>query len=455
MNKKWCIESAKIEASKFKTRFEFQKESNSCYGYCHRNNILDIICEHMEIRKQKWCVESAKIVALKYTSRSTFQKENYGCYKYCKKNKLLDIVCSHMIQKQQKWTHDLAKIEALKYKSRNTFNKYSHGCYMYCVKHNILDDVCSHIIEKQQKWSHDLAKDIALKYTSRTTFQKENYGCYRYCVRHNILDDVCSHMVVKRFTWSYDLAKIEALKYNNRTEFYKNNNACYTYCTRRKILDDVCSHMVQLGNHNLRFIYVFEFNNDKEKSVYVGLSYNPKIRYNSHISEEKSPVYKHIKKTNDNFIFKIITEKAINCVDAQILEHETIQEYKNNGWNILNKGKTGKGSSSLGGIPKKWTKDMIIYEASNYKTKTDFRKKCNSAYYAAHKNGWLDEICSHMIETRKPNGYWNDKNNCYNESLNYPNKSQFQINCKSGYESSRKNGWLDEFYPKNKHKNLL
>ena len=36
--------------------------------------------------------------------------------------------------------------------------------------------------------------------------------------------------------------------------------------------------------------------------------------------------------------------------------------------------------------------------ALKYFTKTDFKKKSSSAYDSSCKNGWLNDICSHMIK---------------------------------------------------------
>jgi predicted GIY-YIG superfamily endonuclease len=44
----------------------------------------------------------------------------------------------------------------------------------------------------------------------------------------------------------------------------------------------------------------------------------------------------------------------------------------------------------------KWNYENIKIEALKYNYKKDFRKNCRSAYNSAIKNGWLDEICSHM-----------------------------------------------------------
>lgn len=44
----------------------------------------------------------------------------------------------------------------------------------------------------------------------------------------------------------------------------------------------------------------------------------------------------------------------------------------------------------------------------------------------------------------KPFGYWNNKDNCFNEAKKYRNKYELQTNCMGCYNGLRRNGWLDE-----------
>ena len=85
--------------------------------------------------------------------------------------------------------------------------------------------------------------------------------------------------------------------------------------------------------------------------------------------------------------------------------------------------------------------------AKTCKTKTEF-KKYYTAYLYSKKNNWLDEICSHMEIIKHPNGYWNNKEICFEESLNYKNKQEFKTYRRSAYNYSYTNGWLNEFFPK-------
>jgi predicted GIY-YIG superfamily endonuclease len=195
--------------------------------------------------------------------------------------------------------------------------------------------------------------------------------------------------------------------------------------------------MSPLGHKYKRCIYSYEFD---DKSVYVGLTYNIDKRQHSRNSDKNDQVTKHINKTNKIPIRKILTD-YIDVNDAIKMEQKYIKEYMDNGWKILNISKAG----GIGSNDIKWIYDKCAIEAKKYITRTEFKINSCGAYYASLKNGWMDEICKHMIEKplSKPHKYWNFKN-CKEEALKYINKKQFKINNASAYNSALRNGWLDD-----------
>jgi hypothetical protein len=91
-----------------------------------------------------------------------------------------------------------------------------------------------------------------------------------------------------------------------------------------------------------------------------------------------------------------------------------------------------------------WTKENCRKEALNYLTKKEFRHLSKSAYRAACKNKWIDEVCSHMkpVSARFPYGHWNVKENILQQAAKYPSISLFFKRCGSAYSAARKHGWL-------------
>lgn len=48
---------------------------------------------------------------------------------------------------------------------------------------------------------------------------------------------------------------------------------------------------------------------------------------------------------------------------------------------------------------------------------------------------------------RKPNGYWTYER-CKEEAGKYKSRNDFCVSNCSAYQAARRNGWLDEFFPK-------
>jgi len=389
------------------------------------------------------------------------------------------------------WTKENCRKEALKYNGRYEFFKASRGAYKSSLRNGWLDDICDHMVELRKPIGHwDIKENCrkeALKYNGRNKFQKESRGAYTSSRRKGWLDELCSHMVeLRKPIGHWDIkenCRKEALKYKIRIEFQKESGGAYQSSRRNGWLDDVCDHMEVVGNLKMRGIYVFEF---EDKSAYVGLTYNFKKRYNTHINSIKSSVYKHIEETNLTPKFIQLTE----YMDEELASKEEtmwVNKYISNGWDMLNIRNTGglgggilkwdydsckkealkyKGryefkegncgayeSSRRNGwlddicshmLSYGWTKENCNKESLKYKTRIEFQKGSKNAYQSSRRNGWLDDVCGHMEILRKPNGHWDIKENCRKEALKYKTRTEFRKGTSRAYGSSRKNGWLDE-----------
>lgn len=94
-------------------------------------------------------------------------------------------------------------------------------------------------------------------------------------------------------------------------------------------------------------------------------------------------------------------------------------------------------------------------EAKHYKRRVDFLKFSPSFYYYARRKQILDEVCSHMSKPKiKPKGFWTYAE-CNNVAKLCLNRAAFKIKYVSAYCSSRKNKWLDDFFPPKKQKNKI
>ena len=281
-------------------------------------------------------------------------------------------------------------------------------------------------------WTKELCHQEALKYNTRGEFRKLSGSAYGRSIKKKWLNDICKHMIKiknpKGF-WTKDKCLEEALKYNTRSEFNKNSVSAYCKAYDCNWLDDICSHMLLTGNKYKRCIYAYEF---KDNFVYIGLTFDINKRNCEHM--RIGPVFNHINITS-LYPNLVILNDYVNIELSVKKEHDYILLYKKNGWNLLNKAKSG----ALGGGKEKWTKKKCLEEALKYNNVKDYRKNSLS-YRASVRNKWLDEICLHMNRSKKSKNYWT-KERCIKESLKFNIKSDFQKNSPGAYYASIKNNF--------------
>jgi len=290
-------------------------------------------------------------------------------------------------------------------------------------------------------WTKERCHKEALKYNTRGEFSKKSSSAYARARNMKWMEEICSHM--KSVTskpngyWTKEKCHEEALKYSHKKNFYEKSLTAYEKSINKNWINEICSHMKDNHIEQKRCIYAHEFS---DKCVYIGLTNNLSKRTYTHYKKtnNNSSVYEHFKKIDEKSKVKQLTD-YINERVAIIKENQYVKIYKLLGWYILNKNKTG----NLGGGKIKWTKEKCQVEALKYNNKTNFYTKSKGAYEKCIRKKWLDEICSHMIEKNKPNGYWTKKR-CHEEALKYNSRGEFYKNSTVAYDKAQKNKWLDE-----------
>ncbi len=295
----------------------------------------------------------------------------------------------------------------------------------------ILNEEIGLIQESPKKWTKEMVHKIALDYTNKTEFNKNAKAAYGAAKKYGWFEDVTSHMTSPIIKWTKETIASEAKKYKTRDGFRKGSPKAYGAAHSWGIMDEVCQHMVPLGDLFNRLVYAYEF---PDNTAYIGLTHDKDER--DYLHRIKGPISKHISETGLQPILKIISADYIDAVDAQNLEACTIESYKKDGWNLLNKAKAG----SLGMCKVFWTKDKVQNEANKFQRRVDFQKKSSKAYNAALRNGWLDEVCDHMENTFIE---WT-KEKVQDIAKEYSKLIDFQRNSPKAYSAAQRNGWLDE-----------
>ena len=337
------------------------------------------------------------------------------------------------MRKVNYWTKEKCQEVALKYETKNDFRLKDNYPYVKSYKNGWLDDICSHMQPDKKKPRGYWTKEKCIECLSLNEKFRTAYAvCYRNGWLKSVYEKFKSSKKKPKGYWTIEHCQEEALKYKSRKDFRKGSSWSYLTCLKNGWIDDVCKHMKPIGNLIKRCIYVFEFS---DNCAYIGLTYNYDERILKHQKDQKSSVYKHINSGN-SFITKQLTD-YISIEKSTKLEKFYVELYKKNKWLILNKIKTG----GVGSVKEKWTYDKCKEEALKYTSRKEFHK--STAYHKARRNGWLDDVCSHMEQKVKPSGYWT-KERCAEIALKYKTRKEFNKNDVNVYNTCVRNDWLDD-----------
>ena len=339
-------------------------------------------------------------------------------------------------KKIEDYTREECVSLALYYGNLITFRRKAYNACAAAHKYGWWNDIKMMIGQRLSMTKEECHK-IALRYHTPREWERNDARTYNYAKNHKWIPDITIHM--KRIVDYTDESVAEiALNYETRTEFARAVGGAWNYARTHGILDKVCAHMVTRGSRRERIIYVFEFD---DHHAYVGLTFNIKDRLSCHLTNTKSAVYRYIKETGCNYLFKTISgwlpEKA-----SQDEEQRMIEKYESEGWTMLNTMHGG----GLGACRKKYTFEYCKQIASGYHYKKLFMEENPSAYQIIHKNGWQKDIFAHMEKWTKCKERYPDEK--IREIVRKcRNREQLKKEHNSLYQYLLKNKLLDKYIP--------
>lgn len=92
---------------------------------------------------------------------------------------------------------------------------------------------------------------------------------------------------------------------------------------------------------------------------------------------------------------------------------------------------------------RKWDRKSVERVAAKYTDVADFRINQSGAYSWCARNKLIPEITKNMRRSRRPNGYWT-KDKCAEVAKKFNHRKDFEIAHPSAYVAARRNNWLNE-----------
>lgn len=452
--RRWTYETCFEEAKKYDSRGDFANNMPRAYTVALQNGWLEDYHWFERQLHAPWTYEDCWNEALKFKTKGEFSMGASSAYIKARKNGWLDdftwFLSRHEAtsRKLRKWTYETCYEEAKKYNTIKDFRANSSVAYSIACKNKWNKDytwlssapgtLASGI---RRVWTYEKCFEEAKKYNSRWDFGKKCRGAYTAALEDGWISDY-TWFEAKWGKWNHETCYEEAKKYTSRGEFGHKNGSAYSVALKNGWLDEYTwleNVAINMYKDQIDCVYVYEFL--EQKAAYIGrtLMERKNDRDKEHVFSHDS-VVKFARKHDIAVPPMKLLEVNLTVRQGAEREGYYVNKYKEDGWIVLNKAKTG----SLGALGlDKWTKKTCLDEAKKYKTKISFMKGSGSAYNKAREKGWLKDYIW-LKEIHKPNNYWTYEK-CYEEAQKYATRTELQNAPNRAYEVARKNGWLDDY----------
>lgn len=504
----WNYENCYNDALKYTSRSEFKKGNHLAYRIAIKNGWLDDY-DWFSRPNSKWNYQSCLEEAKKYSIRSEFANGCSGAYRVACRNKWIDDYTwlptdgRHLKYKKSKWNYENCYKEAKKYKSRGEFAKQNNSAYNSARKHKWIDDY-TWLRDERLDLINDRIDcvyayefpDMLAVYVGRTLIKRKkdrdrehlyvrNDTVVKFAIKHNkrvplpkYLEDnlTIKEGVEKECFWinkyreqgwqvlnkakggsiggigkgktkfTYDICYEQARLCKTRTEFKNCGNNAYRVALRNGWIKDYTW-----------FVDGKIVGADKRRKYDYQTCYEEASKYNTITEFEKGSHGACIAARTNGWMkdytwFTILWQEKWNRETC----YEEAKKYTS-----INDFSSNSGSAYVTACKNKWIGDYTwlqrkrikrgtwksyekcYNEALKYTKMYDFERLSNSAYNSSVRNGWINDF-TWLELTRKPRNYWNYEN-CYSEAKKYKTIVAYQKGSSGSYNSARKNGWLKDY----------
>ena len=250
---RWSEEALFAEASKYRFRVDFQRNSKGAYLSAYRKGILNDVCAHMDrqlAERGYWNIENCRVEAMRYDARGQFMRGSGSAYNSALANGWLDEICKHMIKDADGYHYMVYGILNRRLKkayvgvTKQQFNKrmsmHKQGGSTRASEIAQLEDTEFVRLTEYRFLSNDL-KDA-----------EEEWAEYLLGQKFEVLNDgrLFGRTGVSMRIYTDDMIQQEALKYSSRADFKRRSPRHYDAACSQRILNNVCSHMRAIKEKN-------------------------------------------------------------------------------------------------------------------------------------------------------------------------------------------------------------
>ena len=250
----WTYDNCKAEAGKYTNKSDFYKLSHSAYQSAVNHGWYDVITSHF-IDIDKIVInynnyDLCKLEASKYRTRTDFSKNSKLAYKYSNQNNWLDDFFPITNETDRGFwkIKENCQVAASKCQNLKEFKDNYYLAFIYSKKNNWLVDfnLINNKILTFEKY-----KEFASSCTGRWDFNKKYGKKWANTASKNGWHDIVFPDGAK-LPITFDRCKAAAADCHTRLEFQQKFPHLYNYSSKKKWLDELCQHLPKQSGRPLK-----------------------------------------------------------------------------------------------------------------------------------------------------------------------------------------------------------
>ena len=397
-------------ASTFKSRGELHKKRSYVYTRCVELGILDEVLPRLT---NKWMKEKLIEVASKYEYKADFLEANPTAYAACKKYGVLDIVFTRGRRPCSKYTYEVCREIASHFNSKVAFKRGKVSAYDRSV---------------EMGWIDEFAKDFNY-ISTREAIAETVSGTYKKNGAKYWSDDELI-AVAKQYTRLIDFTHNAPREYS--VALRRGLVPTFTWLERAEFIDGYAGDT----------IYAYEFSSTNH--AYVGRTDNMNRRHREHLDKKHPDTVMRYALSNGLEVPEPkVLVTGLTTEEGKLMEGVKLDEYRNNGWGIINRAKPG----STGMLGRGLSVAQAMERSRKYEYVFNFMKDDRRAYEVLRRKGKIRECTwlKYKMCDRMPHGYWNSYDRCFDEAKKYVNMHDFREQSNAAYMSAKRHKWLNDY----------
>lgn len=434
-------------AGQYKSRVELAKRDSAVYQKCLKLNILDgIFPRKLKKYDENECIK----IASQYKFPWELGKANNAVYQMLQHHGMLEKL--YPLHRHKKYNESECIEIAKKYVYPDDLRKDFPAVYQALSKRKLIKWLFPNT--KYNHPDYERCRLVASKFHRKKDFEVNAPAEYEKSIRMGWVDDFAKEFNYCSFRESQMESRIAngtsisndeiisiAHKYTDRSKFIKESGV-YGLAQKRGLLP-MFTWMNKRPQGWSDTVYVYEF--PATHVAYVGRTGRPKTREYEHKTLTSDVVFKYANSCGFQVPNPIILHDGLSLKDGKRLECIELNNYRNNGWTLLNR-RPGGGAGNIG---YSISKTYALKIAKRYDALKQFREDYPKIVCLLYSKGWIAE-CTWLKRIRPPmvkRGHWDIYDNVKAEALKYTSRKDFHSKSWGAYDGAMRNGWLNELFP--------